>query len=95
MIFRPDKGISITTSESLHKTSAFACCEVFRYLKSQSRTEPGTSHTSEAVLHTEQGGMETFLIKQIEHLLVTAMSLKEATQNDPLLTKVLHFTLNG
>lgn len=44
---------------------------------------------------SEQDGMGTFLIKQIEQLPVTAMSLKEATQNDPFLAKVLHFTLNG
>ena len=88
MIFRPDKGISISTSGSLDKASAFACCEVFRYL-----IVPSQEYCIPLKLCcTEQGGMETFLI---EHLLVTAMSLKEATQNDPLLTKVLYFTLNG
>ena len=44
---------------------------------------------------TEQDGMGNLFIKRIENLPITAMSLKGATQNDPILAKVLHFTLSG
>eukprot|EP00731_Ephydatia_muelleri_P034387 Em0057g19a len=99
VIFRPDKGISITTAARLQRYAMFLAGYDFEIKYRNTSQHANADALSRLPLPsqdgTEQDGMGNLFIKQIENLPITAMSLKGATQNDPILAKVLHFTLSG
>ena len=99
VIFRPDKGISITTAARLQRYAMFLAGYDFEIKYQNTSQHANADALSQLPLPsqdgTEQDGMGNLFIKQIENLPITAMSLKGATQNDPILAKVLHFTLSG
>ena len=99
VIVRPDKGISITTAARLQRYAMFLAGYDFEIKYRNTSQHANADALSRLPLPsqdgTEQDGMGNLFIKQIENLPITAMSLKGATQNDPILAKVLHFTLSG
>ena len=97
MILDPHKSIPVTTAARLQRYAAFLGGYDYVVLYRNTLRHGNADALSRLPLTVEgeEDEASQLFVKIVEHLPVTYSQLREATQKDPTLSKVLQFALNG
>ena len=98
MILDPHKSIPVTTAARLQRYAAFLGGYDYVVQYRNTLRHGNADALSRLPLTVEEGEEDEasqLFVKLVEHLPVTYSQLRESTQKDPTLSKVLQFALNG